>query len=161
PFFPMYPLLMRGLASVTHNVLAGGMIITALAGGATAFLFHRWCRLRLTSRGAIASLLALMLWPFAYYLYFAVYSAALFLALSLASFSLLEEDRPILAGLLGAVATATRPVGVALVVGLVVRALERRGWSLQKLRARDAGLLLSTLGVGGYLGYLWIRFGDP
>jgi len=165
PFFPMYPLLMRGLSMLTRNLLASGMIITALAGIGSALLFYRWCRHRLSSRAALAALLALLLWPFAYYLYFTVYSDALFLALSLASFTLVEDDRPVLAGLVGAIATATRPVGVALALGLVARALERSGWTprrpLQRLRLRDAGLLWSLLGVTAYLGYLWIRFGDP
>jgi len=158
PFFPMYPLLMRGLSFVTRNELASGMLITACAGAATVLLFYRWCRARLAQPAAMAAVLALILWPFAYYLYFTVYSDALFLALALASFSLLEADRPIAAGLVGAFATATRTVGFALIVGLVVRSLERNRW---RPRLRDAGVLLSAVGLAAYLGYLWFRFGDP
>jgi hypothetical protein len=76
----------------------------------------------------------------------------------------------VLAGLVGAVATAARPVGVVLVAGLVVRALERRGafrpagggWiDLRRARPADAGVLLSVLGLGAWCFYLWSRFGDP
>jgi Gpi18-like mannosyltransferase len=165
PFFPMYPLLMRGLSFVTRNVLASGMLITLGAGIATALGFHRWCRLRLSPRAATFGLLALILWPFAFYLYFTVYSDALFLALAIGSFLALESDRPLLAGLIAAFATATRPVGLAVAAGLIVRALERSGWSprkpLQNLRPRDLALLLSFVGVAAYLGYLWVHFGDP
>ncbi|MGH9185583.1 MAG: hypothetical protein ACRD0U_07195, partial [Acidimicrobiales bacterium] len=60
------------------------------------------------------------------------------------------------------------------VVGLTVRALERRGaftgqWrlglprrvNLRRVRPADAGVLLSVAGLGSYLIYLWHRFGDP
>ena len=71
-------------------------------------------------------MLLLLLYPYGYYLYGAVYGDALFLAAALGAFLLLERDHPVLAGLAGAVATAARPVGIAVVVGLVVLALERR-----------------------------------
>jgi hypothetical protein len=98
----------------------------------------------------------------------------LFLAAVLASFLLLEKDRPVLAGLLAAVATAARPVGVALCIGLVVRLLEQRGvlsarrapwridWSaFRQLGWRDAGVLLSPMGLLAFMGLLWVRFDDP
>jgi hypothetical protein len=69
----------------------------------------------------------------------------------------------VLAGVVGAVATATRPVGLAVVVGLVVLTVARRGglrrW--RELRPRDAGVLLSLGGLASWCTYLWVRFGDP
>jgi hypothetical protein len=99
----------------------------------------------------------LLLYPYAWYLYGAVYSDALFLALALGAFLLVDSDHPVLAGLVGAMATATRLVGVAVAIGLVVRILERPG----PRRAGDAGVLQSGLGLVGWAGYLWHRFGDP
>ena len=79
------------------------------------------------------------------------------------AFVLLERDQPVLAGLAGAVATATRPVGLAVVVGLVVLAVARRGGPRQwrSLRPRDAGVLLSVGGLVVWCVYQWSRFGDP
>jgi len=63
------------------------------------------------------------------------------------------------------VATAARPVGVVVIAGLAVRAVERRGalrpvdW--RRLRPADAGVLLSALGLLAWCAYLWSRFGDP
>ena len=147
-FFPAYPLAMRVLGAPIGDVLVAGVVVTFASGLAAAVLFHRWCADAFGPRVARLGLVLLLLYPFAYYLFGVVYSDALFLAAAIAAFVLLERDRPWLAGLAGAVATAARPVGVALVIGLVVRALEVRGvvgWGPARLvgerldRARLAG----------------------
>ena len=90
--------------------------------------------------------------------------------------------------MIGAAATAARPLGVVLVVGLVVRTLERRGvfgdrfatnvdatdvddaaeptppgWRgrLARVRPGDCGVLVAALGLAGYGFFLWRRFDDP
>jgi hypothetical protein len=157
-FFPGYPAAMKVVMVVVRDALVAGVIVTYAAGLASALLFHRWCRRFLGAAAAQVGVLLLLLYPFSLFLYGAVYADALFLASTLGAFVLLEEDRPWLAGLAGAVATATRPVGVAVVAGLVVRAAERRGW---RIAWRDSGVLLSVLGLAGYCALLWHRFGDP
>src|SRR6185503_7550 len=125
-----------------------------------------------------------------------------FLVGVLGAFVLLERDRPVLAGIVGMLATAGRPVGMGVVLGLVAVTLERRGalvvpglervrargwrgawsearagaggrpwagaWSLvapafapRRLRARDAGVLLSLGGLVAWMRYLAVTFGDP
>jgi hypothetical protein len=151
---------MRAGAALGLPTLVAGVAVTTLSGLLAAALFYRWSAARLAPGAARAALLVLLLYPFAYYLYGAVYSDALFLLGVLASFQLLEADRPALAGLCGAVATATRPVGPALVLGLAARALERRG-RLRRVRPVDATVLLSALGFTAYCAWLWYAFGDP
>lgn len=182
-FFPGYPLLMRAITPLVANSHLAGMLTTFASGLGAAVLFHRWCRQRLGWRKARAAVVALLVYPFAFYLVATVYSDAMFLVAALAAFALLEEDRPWLAGLAGAIATATRPVGPALVAGLWLRALQRRGvlsvsharagkdgsapargrlrLDLRRLAWRDAGLLLAPLGLLAYSAFLWRRFGDP
>jgi len=168
-YFPGYPLLMRAGALLTRNPLLAGILISIAAGAIAAVLFHRWTSAPLGSKPARFAVAALLLYPFAYYLYGAVYPDALFLLLSLASFVLLERDKPWMAGILGAAAAATRPYGVILLLGLVARLLEKRdaigirpvGLRLKGLRRRDLGVLVAPLGLAGYCTYLWYRFGDP
>lgn len=126
-FFPAYPLAMRAVGAVVGDVLVAGVMITFAAGLGATVVFHRWCRAALGAPVARLGVLLLVVYPFSFYLFGVVYSDALFLLAALGAFVLLEKDRPFLAGLVGAVATAARPVGVALVIGLVVRALEVRG----------------------------------
>jgi hypothetical protein len=127
-FFPSYPIAMEALADTFGgDPSAWGVAITFAAGLTVAVLFHRWCRERIGAAAAPIAVAVLLLWPYGWYLFGAVYADALFLAAVLLAFTLLERDRVLLAALAGAVATATRPVGAAVVVGLVLRLLERRG----------------------------------
>lgn len=169
-FFPAYPLVVAVLAVAVGHTYMVGMVVTLAAGAAVAVLLFTWLRARLAPAAAWTALAAFLLFPYSFFLYGVVYADALFIAAVLGSFLLLEADRPLLAGLVGAVATAARPIGVVLVVALVVRALERRGalrppggglvdW--RRARPADAGVLLSVLGLAAWCVYLWNRFGDP
>jgi len=167
-FFPAYPLVVRAVAVVGGDVYVAGIAVTLVAGLTVAALLLTWLRSRLSPPATWTALLAFLLFPYAFYLYGVVYADALFVAALLGAFLLLESDRPLLAGLAGAVATAARPVGVVLVLALAVRALERRGafegdglvdW--RRARWADVGVLVSVLGLGAWCVYLWSRFGDP
>jgi len=124
-FFPSYPLAVRGLAGLLGNntLLAGSLIALGCAAGAvTLFLYWVWSRM--PPRAAMTSLAVLMLYPYAYYLYGAMYSDSMFLLTALGSFMLLEQRRFWLAGLVGMLDTAGRPFGIAVAVGLAIRMLE-------------------------------------
>jgi len=171
-FFPLYPLLIREVAKVTGGVFRAGFLVSLSSGLGAALLFHRWCAEKLGSARAQLAVLLLLLYPFAFYLMGAIYADALFLLLVLAAFLALEHDRPVLAGAVAALATASRPVGFALVIGLWALALERRGglgalrsggWPAlrSRLRRADFGLLLAPTGLVAYCAFLWARFGRP
>jgi hypothetical protein len=176
-FFPGYPLAMRYTGSVIGDNALAGILVTVVCGLGVAVLFWAWCRARLTPQAATTALLLLLLYPYGYYLYGVMYAEALFLCATLLAFHLVERDHPVAAGVVGALATFTRPVGIAVVVGLALRALERRralsrptgpGWlqmptrvDLRRARPRDAGVLLSLGGLAAYAGFLWAEYGDP
>lgn len=153
-FFPIYPLLMRWVGSWgAVGPQVAGVGITVASGLGSAVLFHRWSLRRLPAGVARTAVLVLLLSPFAFYLMGTVYADALFLFLTLGAFLALESDRPWLAGLAAAAASATRPVGPALIIGL---------WAVAKHRGRwDRRLLLAPLGLVAYCVYLAVRFGAP
>ena len=159
-FFPAYPLLMRLGGAVLGNSLLAGIVLTVAAGATAAALFFTWLRRRFSPAASWTALGLFLLYPFAYYLYGAVYADAVFIAAAIASFLLVEKDRPLLAGLVGAVATAARPLGFVLVVALVVLVVERRG-GIGNVPWRDAGVLLAAAGIGAFAVYCWSRFGSP
>ncbi len=177
-FFPAFPLAMHYLGRVVGGPLMAGFLLSLACGLGVAVLFHRWCVAKLGPGKARLAVALLLLYPFAFYLMGAVYADALFILASLAAFLFLETDRPVLAGLAGMVATASRPVGIALVLGLWIVYLERNGviarlwgdrrdggWSWRGVRGRvrpaDAGLLLAPLGLVAFCGFLWMRFHSP
>ncbi len=173
-FFPAYPGTLWGLHSVTTlSVKLLGSLVTIVCGFGAVLAIFRWFRDRVPGRVARVSLITLLLYPYVFYLFGAVYGDALFLFAAAGAFLLLERDHTILAGLAGAVATATRPVGVALIIGLVAVALWRRHvieagdsrWRprimWRRIRLADFGVLLSLVGIVGYMIFLGIRFGHP
>lgn len=123
-FFPSYPMAVRGVTEVTGDYQVSGVLITLVCGLLSVLLFHNWVRQRVSGRAAGLALASLMAYPYAFFIYGAMYSDALFLLCVLAAFTCLEKRWFLLAGLIGAVATAGRPVGLALVAGLCVRTLE-------------------------------------
>jgi hypothetical protein len=165
-FFPVYPLAIRAVSAV----LPGGngfsaVLLTVVSGAVALVLFHRWCRRRLSASRSRAALVVLALYPFAWYLYGAAYSDALYLALVLTAFLLLEQDHYLLAGLVGAVATAARPTGITLVIGLLAVALDRRRRASNHGRAggwpRELLVLSSCAGLAAWCAWLAVRFGNP
>jgi len=171
-FFPAYPGLLwvlHGITGVSVKLL--GTLVTLACGAGVAVLFRRWCDDRVDPTVARIATVTLLLYPYAYYLMGAIYADALFLLATLAAFLLLERGHPVLAGLAGIVATAARPVGIAVVVGLVAVTLWRKGtfsrrggrlrFDLRTLRPADAGVLLSVLGLVGWMVYLGARFDRP
>lgn len=168
-FFPAYPLAIRALSSFVPDAFIAGSLLTLASGFLAAALLWRWCLLRFERPVAIAAVAILALYPYSIYLYGPVYADALFLACSLGAFLCLEHDRLWWAGLLGFVATAARPAGIAVALGLLACLLERRAAEgggglragLRGLRRSDARLLLAFGGLGSFCLYLWWHFGDP
>ncbi len=136
-FWPSYPMAIRGLALLTNDEYDAGLIITWLSGFATITLLARWCQDRMTRMASIAAVITLLLFPYAWYMQWSVYGDALFAACAIGAFMLLERDKTVLAGLLGAFAAAGRPMGLAVVAGLLVMALERRQAFLPMLARSD------------------------
>jgi hypothetical protein len=180
-FFPAYPFGMRLLDRVLPgDLIVAGVVLTLAAGALASSLFFEWARVAFGDQAARIATLVLLAFPFSYYLLGAVYADALFLVAAVAAFLLLERGHPALATLAGVLATAARPVGLALVAGLFLRSLELRGvlpgarlgggrrrpwipWPVQlrRVRAIDVAVLLSAAGFVGYCAFLWWRFDEP
>jgi hypothetical protein len=102
-----------------------------------------------------------------------MYADGMFLFLALGAFMLLDRRWFLAAGLVGALAVASRPFGVAVAVGLTVRTLEllatdegSDGWrdvvrAILRVRLRHTAVLLSFGGMVAWMVYLGTTFGDP
>ncbi len=159
-YFPLYPLLVRALTWLHLNRWIAASAISFCAGVAGLSLVHRWLS-KAAPAQAVTAWLLLVTYPYAVYLYGVVYSDALFVLLVVSAFLALESDRPLVAMIFGALATACRPVAPAVVVGLAVRSLERRRRAGLPLRLIDLVPALSGLGLLAYMLFLQQRFGDP
>jgi hypothetical protein len=93
-------------------------------------------------RTAVVAVALLLVYPYSFFLYGSGYGDASFLLSALGAFALLERRHYVLAGLVGALATAGRPVGIAVAVGLVVRAVEMI--AQDRAARRDTAVLVGT-----------------
>ncbi len=130
-FFPGYPLLVRFVALAVGNVFVAGSLTTLVCGLLAARGLWVWLTSRMSVRAAGVTLALVLLYPFSWYLFGAVYADALFLAAAIGAFVAVDRDRMWTAGLLGFVASASRPTGVAVAVGLVLVTLEKRNVARQ------------------------------
>jgi len=176
-FFPLYPLLMRGLGSVIGSDLAAGVLISMAAFAVALLLLYRLAALELDAELGRLTTLLIAFCPAAY-CFSAVYSESLFLALSVGCVWQARNGRWAWAGLLGGLGAAERASGLALIVPLVL--LHLYGPRLDRLpthRASDtpwarrlvpryrptpalAWILLVPAGLGAYLLGLTLSGGD-
>ena len=156
-FFPLYPLLVRGVATVLGSTVIAGVLVSLVAAGIAAIAVFKIAQRLVGDEVASDSVLFLALFPFAF-VFTAVYSDALFLAL--ASWSLLAalRQQAIPAALLGGLAVATRPMGLALLPALLVL-LWPRDRSVRSIM-RPLVLVLLPAALGAYALYLHYHFDD-
>lgn len=152
-FFPLYPLLTGFVGDLVGSPLAAGLLVSLVALLVSLMLVHRLAELELGPREARVAVWLLALFPASVYLS-AVYSESLFLALTLGAALAARTGSWALAGLLGALAAATRSVGILVLVLLVGLWLDRRHGSQRRLRDL-AWLALVPLGAGAYA--LWLQ----
>lgn len=184
--FPLVGLLARWTSWHTGHEIAPAQVVVALVSGLAATVLF-WAFLRVRDVGPRAQVVALLLfltYPFSFLLFGYGYSDPTLVALLLGAFVLAEHRRPVLAGLVGALATASRPNALPLVVGLLVLELSRSGavevlvagWAapmrswrprtllrldLRRMRPSQWGVLLSAGGVAAYSIYLMGHAGSP
>ena len=168
-FFPLYPLLMRSFAELFGGPLSlgalslWGVIISLAALPLALYFIYHIALAHYGEQTATTAVLVLCFFPTTFF-FNAVYTESLFLALSAGSLWAVRVRRDFLLGCaLAAFASATRNVGVFLVVPLayewlrggVGREEEGLGW------AKAVGCLaLAPSGLGAYAAYLWVRSGD-
>jgi mannosyltransferase PIG-V len=153
-FFPLYPLLTAALGFVVRSDLVAGTLISLVAAGLAGVAVMRIARRLGGERVARDSVLFLALYPIAF-VFTAVYSDGLFLALAAWAFLAALDGRTLTASVLGALAVLTRPTGVALLPALAMLLWPRRRDVLG-----PASLLLVPAALAGYCVYLHEHYGD-
>ncbi len=179
-FFPLYPGLMHIVGFITRSDLVAGVLISLVAFLIALVLLHQLVLLDFSREVADATVMLVAFFPMAFF-FSAVYTESLFLALSVGCIYAARRERWLLAGVLGGLAAMSRNGGIALILPVAVIYLygprsittaQSTRWAGQALtgvrqmlpryRLRpDAGwLLLIPAGLGIYLAYLGIRYGQ-
>ena len=149
-FFPMYPRLVHYI----DLILPGGPVSVALAinvllGAMLVFLVGYLCRDIYDTKTAEKAMILLALFPGSFVLSMA-YSEGLMLTIAALCFVALRKKQWFIAGVLAAMATATRPNGVALVAACAVASLiairNDREWK---------SIIAPIISPLGFIGFMW------
>jgi Mannosyltransferase (PIG-V) len=163
-FLPLYPLAIRGLASVfAGSPLAAALLVSFAGGLVAAVLVQRLAALWWGERTARRAVLVFCLFPGAV-VFSMAYSEGLTLPLVLGCLLALASRRWLVAGVLAGLAGAVEPAAVILFpVCLAVAwryiAVSRRGD--RAARRSLLAPLLAPSGLAAFGVYLWRRTGTP
>lgn len=174
PFFPLFPLLIRGIALLFGNQgqPAIGMVLSNLALLGSLFVLYQLATDALGERVGRRALLYLCIFPTAFF-FFAAYNEALFLLLTASTFLALRHKKWWLAGLLGLLAALTRSAGFLLILPYLYEVWasreiplsreERTGFFQQAvaLLPKAVPVILIALGTLSYCLFCWRAFGNP
>ena len=161
-FFPLYPLLVKGVSYVTGSSISISLFITSFVFLiASAIVISYWLRYELKLRNSRLSpwavITLIILFPTSFYLALG-YSEGLFIFLTTASLFAYRKGHYWLAALTIAFATATRVQGGALAIFFLLDYLFSRKWvDWEKL----IPVVAAPIGLVAYMTYLWMTFGNP
>jgi hypothetical protein len=164
-FFPLYPLLVRGVGVLLGDSwLLGAYVVSNVALVVGLVLLYRLTALELSDSMARKAVLYLCVFPTGFFL-FAPYSESLFLALSVGALYAARTSRWGVAAACGLLAALTRSPGVLLALPLAVEAVLQaralgRPAMLKRLAAGAGSCTATVAGLVLYLGYWQVRVGD-
>ena len=161
-FFPLYPLLMRAVATVTGQTDSnGGLAVIGIVISIACFLAATALLAKLAAEtlpidDARFAVLLFASAPFAFF-YTAAYTESLFVLEVVAAIWFARKEQWWRAAIVAALASATRLVGLAVIGGIIYAA-----WRAGKRLPNLVGL--AAVGASGFIAfmlYLWARFDNP
>lgn len=154
-FYPLFPLLIRGLMALGMPVEVAGVFINSLAFLGALVLLYFWVEERYNT-GAASWTIAVLAWfPFSLFCT-VMYTEGLFLLLTTSALRFFERGEYLRAAVCGALTTATRGPGVTLIPTFLLVA-----WMEKRPRSAYIAAFAVGLGLLSFSLYCAIRFEDP
>lgn len=158
-FFPLYPLLIKGISSISFGFFS--LPQSALFTSFICFIASVCLLYRLTKSNKVV--LSLLLFPLSFF-FLAGYTESLFLFLSLLTYLLFKKKKYFWTGVVGYFTTLTRFYGILFFGFLFLEyffSLPKKKRFNLKAYLPALPLLLIPLGLVTYMVYLHFTFGDP
>jgi len=158
-FWPLYPLVVRAANWIVGNPFIAGFIVSNLALVCACVLLHRWSFRRFGADVARRTVTLLLSFPFAFY-FSAMYTESVFLLTVVGAFYFSDRGCWLAASLCAAAAGATRLVGVAILLPILLTYGEQHRWRVANFRRDIFWLWLGFAGPLAHVFFLQYRFGD-
>ena len=155
-FFPLFPLLMRGLMVLGLPFSCAGVLVSTVGFCLALAVVERWVTEEWDATVARWAVAVLAWFPLSMFCT-VTYTEGLFLGLSSLTLYQFHRQRYGQAALWGALTTATRVTGLALLPALLLVAWKERRSTIAAFGAAVAPLV----GIGAYSGYCYWSVGRP
>jgi Gpi18-like mannosyltransferase len=160
-FFPLYPAIIKGLSllmgpplNTRTRFLYLGILVSNALFVLALILLHDWVRSEWKDRElARRAVFFLLIFPTSFY-FSCVYTEATNLFFLLLSVVLGSRGKWWLAGLAGAGAALSRPLGLLVVLVLGWQYMKSRDWKISQIRLDALGLALPAAALAVYLAYI-------
>lgn len=154
-FFPLYSLVIKLLNLLIQNYLAAAILISLISTFLGLHILYKLVAADFGRKIAGKTALAFLFFPTSFFL-LVVYSEGLFFFLTVLTFYFLRQNKLFWATVIVALVSATRLVGLAVVVALWIDVLTRQG-----LNRKNWYILFAPLGFIAYSIFLYNQTGDP
>jgi Gpi18-like mannosyltransferase len=154
-FFPLFPLISRGVMALGLPFDVAGTLVNNLAFLGALLMLYRWTQERYGIRKARWATAVLAWCPFSLF-GTVIYTEGLFLFLTTAALRAFDNHQHGRAALWGAMATATRPTGAAIIPAFLFAA-----WKEQRSAVAYATGIAAGGGLFLYSVYCLFHFGEP
>lgn len=166
-YFPLYPLLISLFNFITHNPLVSGLVISHASFLVGLIYLQRLSALWFPKQKNVGFWIVAVILAFPTAFFFgAVYTEGLFFMWVVLSLYFIEKKKYAYAAISASLASATRLMGVFLVVPFALSFLQNShsiNWRsiLQVARSNMAVILSPAIGLFVYCLYLWVTVNDP
>jgi hypothetical protein len=158
-FFPLLPGIMAAFLAVGINPFVGALVVANLAFLGALAAFGALTARRQDATAATRAVWTLALLPTAVYCSLA-YTESIALACAVAGALAAVRGRYLLAGMVVAVGSLSRPTGILVVVLIGLLALQSSPVLALRLRRTAAAAAPSVLAVGAFLGWMAVERGS-
>jgi hypothetical protein len=155
-YFPLYPVLIKLISLVVGNAYVAGTLVSTACVFLAVTVLTLWLEFRGMARAAPLATVALLCFPFSFFLA-AMYTDSLYLLLALAALACFERQRWYLAATATFFVVLARPTGVVLLISFSTWLISthRRAWRPWVPIAAGA------FGLFAFAGYQYAAFGTP
>lgn len=160
PFFPLYPLLMKAIGSLSGDrYFLAGLLVSNVCLILSCYVLYKLVEMQWSKKIARRSVKYLFLFPVSFILS-GVFTESLYLFLTLLCFYLAKRQKWWLAGICGGLLSATRTLGVLIALPLLYEYLKQIEFKPKNIRFNSLFLLLVPLGLLAFSVYTHQITGD-
>ena len=158
-FFPLYPLLIRGLASIVGDHYLAGIVLSNICLLLACISLYKLVRLDSDHSTALASIRYLLIFPVSFILS-GVFTESLFLLLAIMCFYYAKRSHWLLVGISVFLLALTRSVGILAFIPLLYEYVRQKDFKVRRLRPDMLFLMLIPLGLFVFAVHNYLLTGD-